>query len=218
MSNPTEPQRSRDEEADRLWLARAIASPDAWRLRATNAAGLLSAAAAASVAGLLLQGDSTGQALQGMNLFIAISAAVGYVVAVVAFLAASVWRSPETDRETLSLAEEIWDYCVEEAKPIKRAVWIGSVFATIAIIATALTFASLLAGYQRSQNANVVVVGEQELAGVQALCPQIPKVIPVSLRVVSTDRILLRIPADFCGESPAEIEMPKDQVLIRYDD
>lgn len=218
MSSSNELQRLLDEEADRLWLARAIASPDAWRLRATNAAGLLSAAAAASVAGLLLQGDSTRQTLQGTNLYIAIGAAIGYVVAVVAFLAASVWPSPGTDKETLRLVDDIWDYCVEEAGPIKRAVWIGSGSAIIAILATALTFVLVLAGYQRSEDANVVIVGGQELDAARALCPGIPEVIPASVMAISTDRILLRLPADFCGEKPAEIELPRDQIVLRYDD
>ena len=79
---------STESEAGRLWLARIAAAPDQWRLRGTNAAGLLSGAAAATLIALFTR---SAQLHAGADLAGVVAGAM-YALAVLTYLLASVWR------------------------------------------------------------------------------------------------------------------------------
>jgi hypothetical protein len=202
-----------DEHADRLWLARAISSPDAWRLRATNSAGLLSAAAAATVAGLLFRdGPVSAQAHS-----YAVAAAAFYIVAVIAYLVAGVWPSPRREEVSKALADDIWKYCRDEASRIKRIIALGTISAVLAILATGITLI-LLAANQTSQpaRATLSVTAPDVQAAVSALCPHLTTTFDGILEERDARRLRIRLPPDVCGSRPMTLELSRDSVLIRY--
>lgn len=91
-----DPPPSRDEdigyETRKLWLASLLARPSEWRSRAATLAGLLSAAAAASIAGVLF-GPTGPETPYGRALIVL--AAAAYVLAVIAFMGVTVFPNPD---------------------------------------------------------------------------------------------------------------------------
>lgn len=213
MSDDNHAEDPLDDHADRLWLARAIASPDAWRLRATNSAGLLSAAAAATVAGLIFRDGPVSDQVR----FFGVAAAVFYIVAVVAYLVAGVWPSPGRDEATEALAEGIWKYCRDEAKPIKWIIAGATVSAVFAIAATGTTLV-FIAGDQSSEpmRARISVTAPDAQAAVSSLCPSLRTTFDGAVEESDSGRLRIELPAGECGSMPTSIELSRDSVILRY--
>lgn len=202
-----------DDHAARLWLARAIASPDTWRLRATNTAGLLSAAAAATVAGLIFRDGPTSELAQSF----AIYAAISYILAVTAYLIAGVWPSPKRDEESGAFADDIWEYCRQEARPIKRIIAAATVFAVAAITGTGATLVAVVADQRGdARQALVSIVATDTRASLSRLCPDLPPTFQATVEEVNADRLTVRVSADSCGSAPAKLELRRDAVILKY--
>lgn len=202
----------RDDEADRLWLGRAISSPDAWRGRATNAAGLLSAAAAATVAALLFHPGPGSQTLRLWSF----TAAVGYIAAVVAYLCASVWPSPNEDLETEDLAEAIWDYCLNEARPIKRLALGGTLAAVVAIVATGgAIYVSVQPDVRNEGQATVAIVSSRANAALAGLCPGLTTPFDARVEGVDSERLRVELPAAACGSNGVALVLRRDDVVLK---
>jgi hypothetical protein len=201
----------RDDEAERLWLARAIGSPDAWRLRATNAAGLLSAAAAATVVGLTLRDTPSNGGLKQS----AMLAAISYVIAVLAYLVAGVLPSPKRDEGTVTLAEDIWDYCVDEARPIKWAVRIGTAAAALAIIATGIILVIAAEDSSAEQRTAVVSFTQPSVsAALQQICPALKQPVDAKVSFPDSGHVQISVPGGTCGPTRADLLVKRDDVVI----
>ena len=183
-----------DDEAEKLWIARAIGSPDAWRSRATNAAGLLSAAAAATLAGLVLHGE----ALPGHARFFVGLAGAGYTIAVICYLVGAVWPSPKEDKKTLQFADAIWEYCGRESKPIKRAVFWGTFVGGAAVIATGIAV-EITASAQKPIEAASVTFFSQAPVEVTRLCPDLAHTFHAKVEDISDTRVRLRLARGVCN-------------------
>lgn len=203
-----------DEHAEMAWNSRIIASPDNWRNRATNAAGLTSAAAAAAVAGVLL----TDRTIPGAAVATAAAAAVAYVLAILVFLVAIVWPSKDRSELTDKAADTIYDLCEEEARPIRRAVRLGCYIAAAAVAATGVTL--VLAAQEvppEEHPVEVVLMGAQTQAAVAELCPAATSPIRAVLIGLPSETVKLRLPEGECelGVSEAVLTLRTSDVLVR---
>lgn len=200
-----------DDEADRLWLARMISAPDVWRSRATNAAGLLSAAAAASVASLVVGEDSTSSAVDA---FLKV-AAVSYVIAVMFFLAASILGSPqEGDHVSFQLVDDISNYCKKESAPIKLLVRLGAGAAAVAIIATGSSVFYASRADTRLTQASVAFVDSAAYDGIRKVCPNIPQVIEATVEPGAESRLRLHLEPGLCDDTLSEIDVRREDVVL----
>lgn len=213
VAEPGQSEDPLDDHAARLWLARAIASPDTWRLRATNTAGLLSAAAAATVAGLIFRDGRTSELAR----FFAIGAAIAYIIAVTAYLIAGVWPSPKRDQESRALAEDTWQYCYQEARPIKLIIAAATLSAVVAIMATGATLVAVVNdGRADAKKALVSIVATDTRSSLLGLCPELPPTFQATVEEVTADRLRISLPADECGSAPASLEVRRDDVILKY--
>ncbi len=202
-----------EDEAELLWLGRAIGDPDAWRSRATNAAGLLSAAAAATLVGLLLHGEQ----LSAPARVLAVLAGGGYAVAVLCYLIAAVWPSPPEDKQTLHYADEIWAYCGRESKPIKRMVIGGTVAGAFAVICTAIAVGAVAVGDQHSEKALVTLTSSAP-DEVSNLCPGLPDTFSARVENLTDTRVRLHLPRQTCSNHVRDIELSRSAILIAAQD
>lgn len=213
MTEPGQAEDPLDDHAARLWLARAIASPDTWRLRATNTAGLLSAAAAATVAGLIFRDGATSELAR----LFAIVAAISYIIAVTAYLIAGVWPPPKRDEESRALAEDTWQYCHQEAQPIKSIIAAATLSAVTAIIATGATLIAVVNdGRRDAKTALVSIVTTDTRSSLSSLCPELPPTFQATVEEISADRLRIGLPADECGPAPASLELGRDDVILKH--
>lgn len=193
-----------------IWLNRIAAAPDAWRARASAAAGFLAAATAATVVALVLQEPHTAPWWARIALLVA---AVSYVFAVILYLLAAVWPSPKQDtREVLDYANAIVDYCNSEAKPIKRAVKIGTTFAVIAIVATAASFLLLL--QPPSHQVMIALNDDQIMQSYRDICPDLQTPFPAQINSYGERTLQLRIPATACGDNSATAVAPYGSITV----
>lgn len=203
-----------DEQAELLWLGRAVAMPDAWRARATSAAGLLSAAAAATLAALVLRSDHVSTLVTVLLLL----AGAGYACAVIAYLVGAVWPEPKgKPKDTLRVANEIWHYCTKETKPIRRAVIVGTVLAVIAVAATgaALVVTVVTSTDEPSESAHVTLTREAP-AELKSACPDLPNDFEAQIEDMSDSRVVLHVEKGVCGDREAEIVVSRASVVILY--
>jgi hypothetical protein len=206
------PEASRKDEADpsideveRLWLARTVAGPDSWRARATNAAGLLSAAAAATLAGVFLRNASPS-----WTRWPGYFAAGFFVVSVTAFLIASVYPAPVRGREQVprdKYTETVRAYCERETKPIRIAVWIGTLTAVLAIFATGTALAGAFRSSSpprpiRPARTATVILGVPVMQRLAATCPRLATTFDTRVRdAPNPSQLLIEVPAGSCSGS-----------------
>jgi hypothetical protein len=211
-------------EAEKIWVAVVAEAPNAWRARATSAAGLLSAAAAAALTGLLLRGPNE----QDLRLTILIwSAAGSYVLAVLLLLGAGVWPSPpspptgaggSSDTSTQATEEEndylseLTDYCQNEAKSLRRLTIAGSIAGAVAVVATALAAGVLLMPHD--QPATVQVTDSSQRSALATLCPKLRLPMSGTILWIENDRLSVTLPAGECGPRPATIVIPRASALV----
>lgn len=198
------------EEAKRLMLQRLVAAPDAWRGRASAAGGFLGAAAAVSFWGLT---NSTEKFPYDARVAASV-ASVCYVVAVAAFLAASVWHSPKAKSEkTQDFFESTREYVQSEAAPIKRLVRLGGVMAVLAIAATTACSLTLLEP-SGGRPALVVVQDPAQMRAISTLCPGIEN--PFSATVIESDsvQIVLDVSEVSCRENRSVVTVARDYVVV----
>ena len=210
MGGPSSSDGLSTDDAEKLWLDRAVHEPDAWRARATSAAGLLSAAAAATLAGLLIRREE----LAGVVEAAVVVAGVAYTIAVVSYLVGAVWPPPPEDKQTLEYANEIWDYCLSEARPIRNAVLIGSIFGGVAILATGLSFLLAVRAEPQSRSARVALTSSAP-ARLTSLCPGLKGIVRASV-ARRESFIRLRVRAGVCGPLPQELELERSAVIVLY--
>lgn len=199
-----------DLEALHLSLGQVVASPDVWRARAVSAGGFLGAAAAFSLWGLSQQ----AAAFDGLTITVAGTAAVSYVLAVVAFLVASVLPTPQPDLNVEgSLADQVEALAHKETRPIKRLVLIGAAFGTLAIGATTLgSFLVLLKPIQSS--ATVSFVGQEFWSSVEALCPDLKQPFQARLTQDKSGYVRLRIVDEQCGPQNPALVVPRSEIVL----
>jgi hypothetical protein len=211
-------------EAEKIWIAVVAEAPNAWRARATSAAGLLSAAAAAALTGLLLRGPNE----QDPRLTILIlSAAVSYVLAVVLLLSAGVWPSPpspptgaggrsdtstQTAEEQNDYVSELTDYCKDEAKTLRHLTIAGSIAGAVAVVVTAL--AALVSLMPRDQPATVQVTESSQRSALAILCPKVRLPMSGTILWIGNDRLSVTLPAGVCGPGPTTIVIPRTSALV----
>ncbi len=200
------------EEGIRLWLERVVAAPNAWRSRATAAGGLLSAAAAASLAGLLA---ATRAGLdESVALAVAI-AAVSFVGAVVALLLASVWGSPSIDTATEDFVNTLEDYYANESRPIRRIVYAGAALGAAAVCSTA-TAALLVVFSDFSRSAQVTFIDPAARSAALALCPDLRVSTPARVEYLDGNLVAVTLPAGGCtgGGTGYQLIIPRNSVAL----
>jgi hypothetical protein len=207
MTNADE---SLDAHAERLWLERAVGAPDAWRLRATNAAGLLSAAAAATIVGVALLDRLTVWARASL-----VAAAGFYAVSVIAFLVASLWPPPRRgEKESVDFTGDIWAYSEREIRPVRCATRIGAGAAITAILATTVTL--LLAALTPRgglESATISPASTHARRALEAACPGIPDAFTAEIEYTGAERIRVAPSEGTCGTA-AEVELLRTDVIV----
>lgn len=222
--------------ADQVWLAHIVGTPDHWRARATNAAGLLSAAAAATLLSVVL-GPSPGSDATRPAAFIAASL---YVASVASYLVASVIGSPRVEApedsvaaglrrcapgegqvspgdrtSVVSRANEIQEYCRQEARQVRRLVWIGTSLAILAICATGV--AAYSAATARAPVVNAVVVASGTAGeSLERLCTKISQPFAATVATRDEGRVELIVAGDECdgGDNPVHINLEASDVAL----
>lgn len=200
-----------DDEAEKIWLARIAAAPNSWRSRAASAGGLLSAAAAASLAGLLARPATTYEGLAKVTI---LAAAVLYVAAVISLLSASVWPSPKHPaEETDDYAGRLTAYCEKEAGPIRRAVIAGSILGALAVASTAVGAAYLVT--KQTRTAAYVGFSDPEVAAVvKRLCPKLREPLLVQLEELQADHVAVLLPAEGCVGAARQLLLARSAVTV----
>jgi hypothetical protein len=202
-----------DTEARRIWLGVVAESPNAWRARATSAAGLLSAAAAAALTGLLLHPP----ALNGGVLDLVVLAAVSYVLAVLLLLSASVWPSPRIANQNKPMlidieqgdgyAEQMVSYCTREARPLRNLTIAGSVFGAMAVLATAGAAVFSLAPDSRMVEIRILDSAQQ--SGLQSVCPNVGAQFIAKVRDQNDGQLRVTVRKAACGPAERTFILPK---------
>ncbi len=211
---PTPPPSSKElqAEANRLWLGRTVAAPEAWRARAAGAGALLSAAAAAVLAGLLTgyNQDAWGGAAAAFTF----GSAIAYVLAVAAFLTGAVWPSPKEGEVTDDFVKSVRKYVEDEAAPIRRLVKLGAAVGAIAVTLTGIAIGTVLYESPPSKGANIAVVDAKENTAMKALCPSLSNQFPARIRDVAGGRISVTVSAGVCGSQESTFILPAVDVVI----
>lgn len=197
-----------EDEAEKLWLARIVAAPNAWRSRATAAGGLLSAAAAAALAGLLARPVDSGDGATLASL-----SAILFVLAVVAFMAASVWPPPGHTESTDEYSKILIDYCERESKPIRRLVIAGTVLGSLAIGVTAAAALAIASG-RDGQPGFVSFTNSSVEAAVERLCPGLPTPAPAVMKPSSGGRVSVTLLAEECRGESQEIDVAHSYIAF----
>lgn len=201
----------RDDEAERLMLARLVAAPEAWRARATAAGGFLGAAAVVAFWGLTNNSHAVGSG----GTAAAALASFFYVVSVSLFLAASVWRSPKpASDKTTNYVASTQKYVEDEAKPIRCLVISGAITAVCALVSTAIcSFMLLTTGRDV-----VVMVSVQEAvdrAAVERLCPGISDPFQGVISSETDGNVVeVRIKSHACGVNNATLALPRESISV----
>lgn len=199
-----------DLEALHLSLGQVVASPDVWRARAVSAGGFLGAAAAFSLWGLSQQAAT----FDGLVITVAGTAAVSYVLAVVAFLVASVLPTPKANPDVQgSLADQVEALAHKETKPIKYLVLTGAGLGTLAITATTVGSFLVLLGPVHS-SATVSFVGREFWSSVETLCPDLTQPFKARLTEDGSGYVRLRIVDDGCGTQNPELVVPRSEIVL----
>lgn len=198
-------------EARRLMLARVVAAPDAWRGRATAAGGFLGAAAALAFVGL----SSSSKRFPDWTLWVAGISTVAYVLAVCAFLAASVWPPPKPRTETTTnYFDTTHDYARDESRPIRRCVIFGACAAASAITGTAICSISLLLPPGAQSGVQVTLRDRADMAALTSLCPGLPNPFQATVLVRGSDGVELVVTDARCPGGRSVFTVPKDSVTM----
>lgn len=178
-------------------------------MRATNAAGLLSAAAAATLAAFILRNPTTGGVWTRNALTVA---AAAYVLSVVAYLIGATWGSPKQDEDVTDVKDKIIDYCEYEARPIRRAVRAGTILGSVAILSTGLALGTI--AMTTSYSAIVAFREAEEFDAVRRACPAVDSPFKAQVERINESRAALHVPRSLCGNRQARIEVPYDAITI----
>lgn len=141
-------------------------------------------------------------------------AAVSYVLAVVAFLIASVLPTPKPNPNAKgSLADQVEALAHKETKPIKYLVLAGAGLGTLAITATTLgSFLVLLKPVHSS--ATVSFVGREFWSSVAMLCPRLTQPFEARLTEERSGYLRLRITDDKCDPQNPELVVPRTDIVV----
>lgn len=205
----TDPDPSLHSEAKKLQLARASASPEAWRARAAAAGGFLSAAAVVSLLGLAQQ----SLRLTMLTKATAVAATVFYAMSVLSFLAAVVWRLPKAPVETSNFTKDFLELAAEEAKPIKIAVWIGSVLAGLGVVCTASSAVSVVVDPAERHVWISIAPGSAQEA-LKQLCPGLNGIFEARVSDGGTNYLEVHVPAKECGGRGSTISLLRSDVVL----
>lgn len=205
-----DPARDRiNEQAEVLWLGRAINAPEAWRTRAASAAGLLAAAAAAIVVGLIVRQPPP----TGASQILGISAAVAFSLSVMASLIAITRPTPSAPvKETHNYADDVWAALAEEAGAIRYWVRLGTWLAAGAILATGVTLISLGLEEQGIQEGWVLLQEDTVLDELGRRCDDSDLPLPAAIRIEASDRIRVSL-EEPCGEIQS-LELDASEVIF----
>ncbi len=216
MSNPQPqplPSSASNAEAEKVWLQRLATSPDTWRARATSAGGLLAAAAAASLVGLLTKTSSEYSLV--IRSVISLTA-VAYVAAVVCYLRASVYPAPSNwqGATTGNYVRTLEDYVRDEVKPIKRWVAWANGCAAGAVIGTGVAGVLLVAQPAAAYTSKTVLVqNANAFARLHLLCPQLKSPFLADVSKVRDGRMTLRLPPGTCAPYRTDLEVQATDVV-----
>lgn len=200
-----------DDEAERLMLARMVAAPEAWRARATAAGGFLGAAAVVAFWGLTNNASSLGSG----GAVVAGVASLLYVLAVLLFLAASVWPSRKSDSDTTTdFFMSTKEYVDNEVKPIKCLVILGAIMAGCALASTAVcSYILLSAG--RDVAVMISMQEPTDRATLERLCPGISDPFQGVISSESKGNILdVKINSPACGAAGATLTLPRADITV----
>lgn len=221
-------------DAQRIWLTIVAEAATAWRSRATSAAGLLSAAAAASLTGLVLVAPDRFDAVSRVA---AIVAAAAYVVAVSLFLAAGVRPSPRVSDDVDSRSHshrvgrstslfvpsgnwgaDIQKYADIESRPIRRLTVAGGVAAIIAIVATGAT--GIMLSRPARFHGSVTIVDQKYASGVVSSCPGMhrsaSKVVTLSgqIQYSGADTVRIDVSRGVCDKAARVLLLPRAALIV----
>lgn len=224
-----------DEEslAQDVLLARyriVLGAPDEWRRRATAAAGLLSAAGAALLGGLLLKPVID---IQPAARWTSVVASVLYFIAVSSFMWAAT-KPPETiasDPESKELTQTkgepsflssspsdlpktLFREADLQVKPIRKAVVFGT---WTAIFAVGFTLASITLLLDVSRYGQVTVLSNSMRRSIEAQCPSFSENQSVQITSLDSSNIVFEIPAQQCDGRGLRVALPASDVLVSLD-
>lgn len=205
-------RRKAEDEAIGLWLARRAHAPEAWRSRASSASGLLSTAAAAVLLSLLLAPDRVSS-LTRVGRCALVIAVVGYVVAVLSYLIASVIGYPkDRDDDVDGFATASSDYFAAESKPIRGFVYVGTGAAILAILGTAVTVGDIAQADRPSFRGMVSLTPDAE-EDVQNFCPDFSSESIVEIEERDS-QVVLQISAKNCGDGAAILRLDASSIIV----
>jgi len=210
-------------EAKRAWLTAVVQAPNGWRARATSAAGLLSAAAAATLVGLLTKApvERTYPEIVGT-----VVAGIAFLAAVVLLLLAAVHPSPDggpdsADNRTQAVqlgytafgfADLVEVYCRRDSKPVRRLTVVGGWVGAVAVFATVATGTSIF--FTPSYTSQIEISDEAVKAAFKGLCPAASFPLAVRVKSAASDLTRVRISGQSCGRSEAiTVSLPSSSVI-----
>lgn len=209
QTSSTPPDASATQEAVRLHLARAAASPETWRARAASAGGFLSAATVVSLWGFSQQVDKLAPTAQ----FAAVLATALYASSVLAFLVAVVFPSPKAPTTTADFTESVLEYSRQESRPIKRWVWVGAAAAGLGVTCTATTAAIMMSG-PPAKHGWVTIRDAQTQKVVSGLCPMLGKAFHATFVESNTGSIEIHLPIAACHDRTRTLQILSSDVVI----
>lgn len=202
------------QEAEKLWLQKLVASPDGWRGRAASAGGLLSAAAAAALFGLLSRNGSSVNGV--LRLMVEVTAAA-YVLAVGLFLAASVYPAKKLPSTiTTNYIQEMETRIGQEVRPIRRLALAGSTFAVLAVVGTGLTSTLLLTSKPQYSKAVVHLKDNKDATSLRQLCPRVKDSFDAGVSRADQGEVTLRLAPGSCGTDAVYIHVHEANLIARF--
>lgn len=204
------PQDQQD-EALRVWLGRRIGAPEAWRTRGATAGGLLSAAAAATFAGVFAVHPSVPAPAGALG----VSAAVLYVVSVAGLLLAAVYPSPRVEPErTEDPAGWIDKYVESESRPIRRLVVAGVIVGGCAVALAGTSALLVVYVHVGQQPATIGIPDRAVRQAIRGVCPGIDVPFAAEIREVGSDRLALSLAPGVCGPDRRVLVIPRTELIV----
>lgn len=234
FGKPDEGPEARDDLANGVLLKKyeaILGAPEEWRRRASTAAGLLSAGAAALLGALLL---GPREEFPYLARHLAAGAGLFYLIAVLAFLHAST-RPPTTMKfnEQTGLMEKtkrsaprldkvprdrILETSFQEASmqvdPLKSWVKLGKIASALAMLLTISAITALL--YAPAQTASVQITNEKLLVHLVQRCPDFTEYATVAIDSATSTTLTFTVPAKLCGGGQTRVAIPATQAMITF--
>jgi hypothetical protein len=189
---------------------------------------LLGAAVATAFAAIALR----DRELNAVATIGAATAAVAYVVAVICFLAAGAWPTPEFPDDIKENGVQVQEaqaaqpstvksgylqvltaYTARETAPIKNLTIAGSVAGGLAVTATCV--AAIAALFPPSQVADLYVLDSKQQQLIEDACPRITSPFEARVTFLASTKVRVEVSGDTCGTAESmQFLLPSDEEIL----